>query len=171
MSMIPDRPSLDLQRDEYKLVFEGCKFFVSTRFIAIAFAMSIQSALVPIFNQVVKENIIQGYSIFGLAMLFLLATFIIERRTTSIYRGFIGRGNELEFQLGLLGSFFHRIAELSENKGLRSFVRYRWGFRLFYAGMTILWIMLLFTAVTKETKPEPKEKNNDTAIAFIQHTR
>jgi len=94
-------PSQENFRDEYKLVFEGYKFFVSIRFITVAFGISIQSALLPIYNQAVKESRLNGYAIFSVAMLFLLALLIVERRTTSLFRSLLKRGTELEFQLGL----------------------------------------------------------------------
>ena len=100
-------------RDEYKLVFEAYKFFVSIRFITVAFAMSIQSALLTIYSQSVKENHLNTYAIFSVAMLFLIALIIIEWRTTILFRSLLKRGTELEFQLGLPNGFFHRIAELS----------------------------------------------------------
>jgi hypothetical protein len=69
----PESPDQQSLRDEYKLVFEGYKFFVSIRFIVAAFAMSIQSALLTIYNQAVKENRLNGYAIFIVAMLLLVA--------------------------------------------------------------------------------------------------
>lgn len=54
--METEGPSQESLRDEYKLVFEGYKFFVSIRFIVAAFAMSIQSALLTIHNQIAKES-------------------------------------------------------------------------------------------------------------------
>jgi len=123
-------PSQEHYRDEYKLVFEGYKFFVSIRFITAAFAMSIQSALLTIYNQAVKENRLNGIAIFIMALFFLGAILIVEWRTTFLFRSLLRRGNELEFQLGLPNGFFHRIAELSSQKGLSSFVTHTWGLTL-----------------------------------------
>jgi len=167
-----DPPSHENYRDEYKLVFEGYKFFVSIRFITVAFAMSIQSALLTIYNQAVKENRLNGYAIFSVAMLFLTALVVIEWRTTSLFRNLLRRGAELEFQLGLPHGFFHRIAKLSAMKGFRSFVTHTWGINLVYVGVFVLWIMLLVATITKKSEPEPrKEQNNVTNISFfhIEH--
>ncbi len=172
--MATEPPSQENARDEYKLVFEGYKFFVSIRFIVAAFAMSIQSALLTIFNQAVKENHLNGSAIFGLAMLFLSALLIIELRTTILFSSLLNRGSELELQLGNIHGFFHRIAELSRQKGLRQFITHTWGIRLVYAGMFILWVMLLVVTVTKKPEsaitpvpvPEPKKEKVDVTRAY-----
>lgn len=122
---------------------------MSIRFITVAFGMSIQSALLPIYNQAVKENRLNGYAIFSVAMLFVLALLIVERRTTSLFRSLLKRGTELEFQMGLPIGFFHRIAELSALKGFRSFVTHTFGISLVYLGVFILWVMLLVATITK----------------------
>jgi len=142
-------PNQENYRDEYKLVFEGYKFFVSIRFIVAAFAMSIQAALLPIYNQAVKEDHLNGYAIFGVAMLFLMALVITELRTTALFGSLLDRGSELEFQLGNPYGFFHRIAELSRQEGLRRFITHTWGIRLLYTGMFVLWIILLVATIAK----------------------
>jgi len=148
--MNPEPPSAEHYRDEYKLVFEGYKFFVSIRFITVAFAMSIHSALLTIYNQAVKEDRHNAYAIFSVATLFLLGLTIIELRTTILFRSLLNRGSELEFQLGNLYGFFHRIHELSRQKGLPQFITHTWGIRLVYTGMFILWVMLFVTTITKK---------------------
>jgi len=145
-TQLPDQQSF---RDEYKLVFEGYKFFVSIRFITAAFAMSIQSALLTIYNQAVKENRLSGFAIFIVAMLFLTALIIVEWRTTFLFRAMLKRGTELEFQLGLSDGFFHRITKLSKQKGFHRFITHTWGINLVYAGVFILWVMLLVATLTK----------------------
>src|SRR3990167_11421597 len=122
LSMNPEPPSAEHYRDEYKLVFEGYKFFVSIRFITVAFAMTLQSSLLTIYNQTVTESLFHNVVVFLLAILFLAALAIIERRTASLFRNLLNRGNEMEIQLGLPNGFFHRIAKLSKQKGLRSFI-------------------------------------------------
>lgn len=147
--MNPEPPDQQSFRDEYKLVFEGYKFFVSIRFIVAAFAMSIQTALLPIYSQAVKESRLNGVAIFIVAMLFLVALGIIEWRTTILFRALLKRGTELEFQLGLLNGFFHRIAELSAQMGFRSFITHTWGINLMYASVFVLWIILLVATIIK----------------------
>lgn len=145
--MNTDPPDQQNYRDEYKLVFDGYKFFVSIRFIVAAFAMSIQSALLTMYNQTMKEKLHTEFAIFGAAMLFLAATLIVEWRTTFLFRVILRRGTELEFQLGLPNGFFHRIAELSAQKGFRRFVTHTWGINLVYVGVCFLWVMLLVATV------------------------
>jgi len=145
----PEPPDQQSFRDEYKLVFEGYKFFVSIRFIVAAFAMSIQSALLTMYNQAVKDKSHAEFAAFGAAMLFLTATLIVEWRTTFLFRVLLRRGVELEFRLGLFNGFFHRIAELSEQKGLRRFITHTWGINLVYVGVFVLWAMLLVATLTK----------------------
>lgn len=157
-------------RDEYKLVFDGYKFFVGIRFIVIAFAMSIQSALLTIYNQVVKENRFNGYAIFSVAMLFLLALAIIEWRTTFLFRTLLKRGNELEFQLGLSNSFFHRIAELSQQKGFYRFITHTWGINLVYIGIFVLWVVLLVATITKSPEPELKRERTNATNTDFHHS-
>lgn len=147
--MNTETPSQENFRDEYKLVFEGYKFFVSIRFITAAFAMSIQSALLTIYNQSVKENRLNGYAVFSVAMLLLLALAIIEWRTIFLFRSLLKRGTELEFQLGLPNGLFHRIVELSEQKGLRRFITHTWGINLVYIGVFALWVILLVATITR----------------------
>lgn len=167
--MKAEPPSQEHYRDEYKLVFEGYKFFVSIRFITVAFGMSIHSALITVYSQAVKGDPFNGYAIFSVVMLFLLALLVVERRTTSLFRSLLKRGTELEFQLGLLTGFFHRITELSALKGFRSFITHTWGISLVYVGVFVLWVMLLVATVTKKPEPEPrKEKVNDANILHFQ---
>lgn len=141
-------------KDEYKLVFDGCKFFVSLRFIVVAFAMSINSALLTLYGQaVVQKNEFLELSIFGIVLIFWVALLIVELRTTFIFHSFMKRGNELEFQIGNPNGFFHRIKELSETKSFYSLIRHRWGIGLVYAGMFVLWVVLLVATITKQTQP------------------
>ena len=158
-----ESPSQEYLRDEYKLVFDGYKFFVSIRFIVVAFAMSIQSALVPIYNRAVEQSRFNGFAVFALAMLFLLALWIIERRTINLFSSLLNRGTELEFQLGNPNGFFHRISAISPRKGFRFIATHTKGITLVYVGMLILWIMLLIATLVKqpEVEVEPqKEKTN-----------
>ncbi len=146
--MNPEPPSQEHLRDEYKLVFDGYKFFVSLRFIVAAFAMSIQSALLTIYNQTVKESRLHGFIVFAVAMMFLMALAIIERRTIHLFSSLLKRGTELEFQLGNAHGFFHRIAEISPKK-FRLVATHTKGITLVYVGMFILWILLLVATLIK----------------------
>ena len=146
--MNPEPPIQEHLRDEYKLVFDGYKFFVSLRFIVAAFAMSIQSALLTIYNQMVKENRFHGFAVFAVAIIFLVALTIIERRTIKLFSGLLKRGTELEFQLGNAQGFFHRIAEISPKK-FQFVATHTKGITLVYVGMFVLWIMLLVATIIK----------------------
>ncbi len=146
--MNSDPPGLESLRDEYKLVFDGYKFFVSLRFIVVAFAMSIQSALLSIYNQVVKESHFHGFVVFVVAMVFLIALAIRERRTINLFSSLLKRGIELELQLGITHGFFHRIAEISP-KRFQFTATHTKGITLVYAGMFFLWILLLVATIVK----------------------
>ena len=148
--MNPEPPDQQNYRDEYKLVFDGYKFFISLRFIVAAFAMSIQSALLTIYNQAVKEALLNRFAVFSVAMLFLAALIIVEWRTTILFRTLLKRGTELEDQFGIPNGFFHRIAELSDQKGFRGYITHTWGLRLVYAGVLILWVILLVAMLTQK---------------------
>jgi len=151
--MSSDPPDREIYKDEYKLVFEGCKFFVSLRFIVVAFAMSINSALLTFYgSQAVKENEFLKYAVFVLAIIFWFALLIVELRTTFIFHNFMKRGNTLEFQIGNPNGFFHSIEELSKMKGLYSLIRHRWGIGLVYIGMLGLWIMLFVATITNQSQ-------------------
>ena len=147
-----DPPDQQNSRDEYKLVFDGYKFFVNIRFLTAAFAMSIQSALLNFYNQTIKENTSMGIAIFGLAMIFWVALVIIERRTIHLFVALLQRGNELEFQLGIPNGFFHRIAEISPRRGKRfqPFVTHTRGLTLVYFGIIVLWIALLVVTLIQK---------------------
>lgn len=147
--MDESQSSQENYRDEYKLVFEAYKFFVSIRFITVAFAMSIQSALLTIYSQAVKENRFAGLAIFIMAIFFLGAILVVEWRTIILFRSLLKRGAELEFHLGLSSGFFHRIAELSATKGFRSFITHTWGINLIYLGIFMLWVILFTATLTK----------------------
>ena len=147
-----ESPNQEIYKDEYKLVFEGCKFFVSLRFITAAFAMSINSALLTLYGQAINESKLFEVAVFGIAIIFWVGLLIVEIRTTSIFHSFLERGNVLEFQLGNPNGFFHSITELSVTSGLWSFVRHRWGIRLVYAGMFVLWAMLLVATIVRFPK-------------------
>ena len=159
--MNEDPTNLEIYREEYKLVFDGCKFFVSIRFINVAFAMSIQSALITIYNQIVVGNRLSGLAISWVAELFLVAAIIIEWRTTSIYNSFIRLGNELELQLSLPSGLFHRIVKLSAVKGFRLLIRQSVGISPVYLGMILLWVILFLTTITKKTEPQPQRKRTN----------
>ncbi|MGH7238517.1 MAG: hypothetical protein ACREHG_00470 [Candidatus Saccharimonadales bacterium] len=135
-------------RDEYKLVFDGYKFFVSIRFMVAAFAMSIQSALLTVYNQTAKENHLHGVVVFMVAMLFLFALIVIERRTIKLFKALLARGAELEFQMGILHGFFHRIDEISP-KQFQFVATHTKGISLVYVGMFVLWITLLVATIIK----------------------
>lgn len=161
--MSNEPPSQEHLRDEYKLVFDGYKFFVSLRFIVVAFAMSIQSALVPIYNRAIQQSYFSGYAVFGLAILFLVALWIIERRTINLFSSLLSRGAQLEFQLGNPNGFFHLISAISPRQKFRLIATHTKGITLVYVGMLILWIMLLVATLVKqpETVSNPqKEKTN-----------
>ncbi len=146
--MSTEPPSQEQFRDEYKLVFDGYKFFVSLRFIVAAFAMSIQSALLTTFNQTVKESRLHGFVVFIVAIFFLVALTIIERRTIRLFGSLLKRGTELEFQLGITNGFFHRIAEISP-KRFQFVATHTKGITLVYVGMFMLWILLLVATIIK----------------------
>lgn len=143
-----EQPNQDVYRDEYKLVFEGCKFFSSLRFITAAFMMSIHSALLTLYNQAMKDKSFSNdYAIFVVALVFWVALFIVELRTTSIFRSFIDRGIEIEFQLGIPNSLFHKIDELSKVKGVYVIIRHGVGIKIVYAGIILLWLALVFVTL------------------------
>lgn len=146
--MNTEPPSQENFRDEYKLVFDGYKFFVGLRFIVAAFAMSIQSALLTIYNQMVKDSHFHGFAIFSVAMVFLAALTIIERRTIKLFSGLLKRGTELEFQLGITHGFFHRIDEISPKK-FQFVATHTKGITLVYAGIFALWILLLVATIIR----------------------
>jgi hypothetical protein len=134
-------------RAEYDVVSEGYRFFVSIRFITAAFAMTIQSTLLTLYNQTAKDNQPAGFAVFVMAIFFMAAILVVEWRTIFLFRRIIKRGTEIEFYLGLQNGFFHGIAELSAEKGFRSFITHTWGINFVYFGISILWIVLLFTAL------------------------
>ena len=146
--MNPEPPSQEHLRDEYKLVFDGYKFFVGLRFIVAGFAMSIQSALLTVYNQTIKESRLHGFVIFAVAMVFLVALTIIERRTINLFVSLLKRGTELEFQLGIVHGFFHRIDEISPKK-FQLIATHTKGITMVYVGMFVLWIMLLVATIIK----------------------
>jgi len=81
--------------------------------------------------------------------LFLVAMLIVEWQTKFLFSALLKRGVELEFHLGLFNGFFHRIAELSAQKGFRWFISHTWGINILYFGVFVLWALLLVATITK----------------------
>ncbi|MBI2049889.1 MAG: hypothetical protein HYT35_00315 [Candidatus Staskawiczbacteria bacterium] len=148
---VEEQVNLRNYREEYKLVFDGCKFAASLRFITVGFAVSIQSALFAIYSQSIadEENRFNVVVTFMVAMLFLAAPIIVEIRTTSLYRAFRKRGSDLEFCLGITDGIFHRIAEISKRRGKKFRIRcsHTRGIALVYMGILVLWITFLVVTV------------------------
>ena len=101
------------------------------------------------YNQVVQRNHLNGYAVFVVAILFLIALAIIELRTTALFRNLLKKGTELELRLGMPTGFFHRIDKLSRQTGLSSFITQTWGISLVYVSIYVLWLILLAATISK----------------------
>lgn len=150
MSEKPDfvQSSQENYRTEYGAVASGYRFFVSLRFITVAFAMTLQSTLLTLYSQSIKNianDRFGGFAIISIGIFIISAILIVEWRTISLFRWTLKRGTELEFYLGLSGGFFHGIDELTTRCGLRSFITHTWGINLVYCAVYVLWFIILFT--------------------------
>lgn len=135
-------------RTEYNTVSQGYRFFVSIRFITVAFAVTLQSMLLTLYNQIAKNDT-PGLAIILVGIFITSSILIVEWRTILLFREILKRGIELEFHLGLQNGFFHRIVELSTQHGWRSFITHTWGINILYSFIFVLWFLLLATILTR----------------------
>ena len=141
---------------EYDVVATSWRFFISLRFIVIAFTVTLQSALFTLYSRFPPEHA-QGVSRFYyifvplLGVLTVLATSIIERRNIKHFQLLVRRGIELEFSLSIQDGHFQRIYELQStvSKGLERFYTHTWGIRIIYFALYIIWIFLFLAALAK----------------------
>jgi len=141
---------------EYDVVATSWRFFISLRFIVIAFTITLQSALFTLYSRTIPQEqkqhgIFQFYyiTIPLLGIFTVLATSIIEKRNIAHFRLLVKRGIELEFSLGISGGHFKRIHELqtSRPKGIERFYTHTIGITIVYFVLYILWIFLLIVAI------------------------
>ena len=141
-------------KKEYGIVATSWRFFISLRFIVIAFTVTLQSALFTLYSMFPQEQargIFRFYYVLIplLGILTVLATSIIERRNIRHFQLLVRRGIELEFCLGIRDGHFWRIYELQSTipKGIERFYTHTWGIRIIYFAMYIIWIFLFLTAI------------------------
>lgn len=139
---------------EYDVVAMSWRFFISLRFIVIAFTIILQSALFTLYSRFPPEQargIFRLYYIFIplLGVLTVLATSIIERRNISHFQLLVRRGVELEFCLGIQGGHFQRIYELQStiSSGIERFYTHTWSIRIIYFALYLIWTFLFLTAL------------------------
>ena len=139
---------------EYDVVATSWRFFISLRFIVIAFTVTLQSALFTLYSRFPQEQaqgIFRFYYIFIplLGILTVLATSVIEKRNIKHFQLLVKRGIELEFYLGIQDGHFRRIYELQSTvpRGLKRFQTHTWGIRIIYLALYVIWIFLFLTAI------------------------
>lgn len=139
---------------EYDIVAISWRFFISLRFIVIAFTVTLQSALFTIYSRFPQERaggISRFYYIFIplLGILTVLATSIIEARNIKHFQLLVRRGIELEFHLGIQDGHFRRIYELQSTVqlGIKRFQTHTWGIRIIYFALYIIWIFLFLSVI------------------------
>ena len=158
-SIAQDRKELqENYRSEHKIVAEGWKFFASLRFIVAAFAVALQSALFTFYNQALKDGLRKEQSAFAIAFVGMYTIFgvlLIERRTIKLLIEIMRRGTELEFGLGTMEGFFHRLMapELAHPRGLlRRIATHTGGLMLVYISIFMLWIYFFTVNLIKLIK-------------------
>jgi len=141
-------------KKEYGIVATSWRFFISLRFIVIAFTVTLQSALFTLYSRFPQEQtkgVFRLYHIFIplFGILTVLATSIIERRNIKHFQLLVRRGIELEFHLGIKDGHFRRIYELQSTiqRGIERFQTHTWGIRIIYFALYVLWIFLFLTAI------------------------
>lgn len=150
----PDSRRDENYRAEYDVVASGWRFFVSLRFIVTAFAITLQSGLFTLYNQLQQaaeeQRLLQNAIIPLVGLFSIIAVSLIEVRNIELFRLTIQRGSELEFHLGLADGYFHRLAEPVRVKpeGLNRLFTHTWGITLIYSGIYALWLTLAYVAFT-----------------------
>ncbi len=147
----------EIYQKEYDIVATSWRFFISLRFIVIAFTVTLQSALFTLYSRFPPEQakgVFHLYYIFIplLGILTVLATSIIEKRNIKHFQLLIRRGIELEFHLGIQDGHFRRIYELQSmiQKGMERFQTHTWGIRIIYFALYGIWIFLFLTAIVSQ---------------------
>lgn len=150
--MNEEQKNLDLNRQEnyraeYKEVAVTHRFFVSLRFIVAGFTMTIQSALLTLYSQALKDDTPRIYAtlIPTVGIVIMFAIFIVERRNITLFRAMAQRGKELEFNLGLTDGHFSRLSEpeLVRPKGLKRLITHTWGIGIVYSVLLLLLLAFL----------------------------
>ena len=93
--MSEEKPSKDVERDEYKATIETYRFFVNLRFVTVAFAMTLQAGLFALYERVGSEEHVLRLAISILAIALIIAILIVEWRTTFLFHDVRARGQEL----------------------------------------------------------------------------
>ncbi len=149
-------------RTEYRTVTLGWRFFASLRFIVAAFAVTLQSALITLYNQTAKVGGggdrwlgMNAITIAVMGLYTILAILFIEWRTVSLLREVMRRGVELEFHLGATEGFFHRLSDpkLVRPKGIRRAITHTGGLTLVYMSIFLLWFYLFGDNLIKFLQP------------------
>ena len=135
-------------RKEYEVVASTWRFFVSLRFIVAAFAVTLHSALLTLYNQFFQQQTTLGkIGILVIPLAGFVATsaiFLIEQRTIDLYLLMLRRGVELEEKLELENAHFRRLIEpyITPPSILGRFISHTAGIYTLYAGVLILWLAL-----------------------------
>src|SRR3989338_8671316 len=131
---------------EYKEVATTYRFQISLRFIVNAFTITSQSAILNIYSQALQKPSLPDYTIIipYIGMIMMVAVFVIEQRTISVFRAMIRRGKDLEFNLGLINGHFGWLGspEITRPKGWSRFTTHTWGIRLIYGTVFTMWIVI-----------------------------
>lgn len=134
-------------RMEYKEVAATYRFQISLRFIINGFTATLQSALLNTYIQILQKPPFSDYAIMipYIGFIVMVAVFLIEQRTISVFQTMILRGKELEFNLGLVNGHFGWLGapDVIRPKGLKIFVTHTWGIRLIYGIIFVMWIAIL----------------------------
>ena len=162
----------EVYKKEYDIVATSWRFFISLRFIVIAFTVTLQSALFALYSrlsqEVAKSDLRLYYTFIPLlGILTVLATSIIERRNIKHFQLLVRRGIELEFYLGIQDGHFRRIyiLQTTRGKGLARFYTHTWGIRIIYFALYLIWIFLLLTSLVVKKEVENEHKANARVVS------
>lgn len=150
----PDLEFRESYQKEYDIVATSWRFYVYLRFIVVAFAITLQSALFGLYRQPVlqgEEIFVDPTTIPWVGIFTITGILFIEQRTVALLRLMQQRGVELEYYLGIPNAHFKRLSdpELVYPKGFRGLSTHTVGIALIYLVIYVLWIVFLVIGVLR----------------------
>ncbi len=138
-----DDQKRDIERDEYKATIETYRFFVNLRFVTVVFAMTLQAGLFALYERVGRQELGLRLAIAVLAEVLLIAIFVIEWRTTSLFHDVRERGRELERQLGIMNGMLGRLIKLGKDRWWGRRITHTFGVNAIYMALLLVWLSMI----------------------------
>lgn len=145
----PDSPERLSRHTEYAVVGENIRFLSGARFVLLAFAATVHTALLGAFRQLVSnpssfgglaESSLWALPTIGAAV--STAVLAIDWRNRKLYSACLERGKYIEAELGVaeIGGFYR----LGEVRGRARLLSHSWMLRAIHFGLITVWLLLWY---------------------------